>query len=99
MVRFSVLAGSQSVGEPRMFMKTNQIVELTWNVTENKRLVRGPFPLKQKKMREKQSKNRLATEVLGSWNVVVSSSFPLPSHTPHILPSRDNRLFMVYYSY
>ncbi len=29
------------VWEPGMFMKTNQIVELTWNVTENKRA----FPL------------------------------------------------------
>ncbi len=25
-----------------MFMKTKEIVELTWNVVENKRVVRGP---------------------------------------------------------
>ncbi len=33
--------------------------------------------LETKKMREKQSKNKPATEVLGSGNVVVSSSFLL----------------------
>ena len=38
-----------ALGEPRMFVKTRQIVELTWNVTENKRLVRGPFRLKQRR--------------------------------------------------
>ncbi len=29
--------------EPGMFMKTNQIVELTWNVIENKRVDRVPW--------------------------------------------------------
>ncbi len=28
-----------------MFMKTNEIARLTWNVTENKRVVRGRGPL------------------------------------------------------
>ncbi len=31
------------VREPRMFMKTKEIVELTWNVTENKRVVRSSW--------------------------------------------------------
>ncbi len=36
--------------EPRMFMKTNEIVELTWNVTENKRVVRGPWSVARRRI-------------------------------------------------
>ena len=36
---YAVVAGPH-LGEPRMFMKTNEIVEVTWNVAENKRVVR-----------------------------------------------------------
>ena len=46
---FSVLTPYRHVEEPGMFMKTNQIVELAWNVIENRRVVRGPFPLKQRR--------------------------------------------------
>ena len=38
---YAVVTGPD-VGEPRMFMKTNEIVELTWNVAENKRVGRSP---------------------------------------------------------
>ena len=40
-----------------MFMKTNQIVELTWNVIENKRVGSGPWSV---------ARGRTACDVLDS---------------------------------
>ncbi len=33
-----------------MFVKTKEIVELTWNVTENKRVVRGPWSVARRRI-------------------------------------------------
>ena len=61
-----------------MFMKTNQIVELTWNVIENKRVVRSRCEGVDSRLRGNDRYNVIENKrlVRGAW--FVSACWPGP---------------------